>query len=356
MTTIGDRIATLRPVQLCRPQPIADETPPPRAPGLREVAALAGVSISTVSKVMNKNPSVTRATSARVQRAVERIGYRPNMAARALRGARTNTIAAVAPQSRQGFSDPYIGAILTGIRDRANALGYRILLEQAGPRAATGLASNPSIEFCDIDASLCIGCTSEDLPEPLRTRPAMLVDARLTNRHVDHVTCDYHAAISQAMLYLRQLGHRSIALVNPIPGGPRSRELIAAYHDNLGREVEPQVFEVAPTQQAGYEIARNLLEQLGGMTAIIATDDRASMGIMQSLRAPAPGRRLSLVAMGDLEPLNCESNVTVLRLPLREVGARACERLIARLAGDTEIVSEKLRGHLVLANPAVKIA
>src|SRR6476646_5515215 len=77
----------------------------PRAPRISDVARLAGVSTATVSMVMNNSPRISRPTALRVRRTAERLGYRPNRAAQALRGFQTRTLAALLPAGEQGLAD-----------------------------------------------------------------------------------------------------------------------------------------------------------------------------------------------------------------------------------------------------------
>src|SRR5437762_3251309 len=100
---------------------------------LRDVARLAKVSVATVSMVINDNPRISRATHMRVQRLIERLGYRPNRLAQSLSSRYTQVMAILLPALRHTFADPYFGALISGICDRAGKLGYKVILEQAKP-------------------------------------------------------------------------------------------------------------------------------------------------------------------------------------------------------------------------------
>src|ERR1035441_886424 len=98
---------------------------------IKDIAEQSGVSLSTVSLVLNDNPRISQATRARVLKTIERLGYQPNRMARALAWRHTRTLAILVPQLRHTFADVYFGEIVSGIYDRASRLGYKILLEVA---------------------------------------------------------------------------------------------------------------------------------------------------------------------------------------------------------------------------------
>src|SRR2546422_218120 len=98
---------------------------------IKDIAEQSGVSLSTVSLVMNGNQRISTATRDRVLETIERLGYQPNRMARSLAWQHTRTIAVLVPQLRHAFADVYFGEIVSGIHDRACKLGYKVMLEVA---------------------------------------------------------------------------------------------------------------------------------------------------------------------------------------------------------------------------------
>src|SRR3989442_15393309 len=94
---------------------------------MREVARLAKVSVATVSMVLNDNPRISRATHMRVQRLIDRLGYRPNRSAQSLSGRYTQVLAVLLPALRHAFADAYFGELISGICDRAGKMGYKVI-------------------------------------------------------------------------------------------------------------------------------------------------------------------------------------------------------------------------------------
>src|SRR5437870_12335180 len=100
---------------------------------MREVARLAKVSVATVSMVLNDNPRISRATHMKVQRLIDRLGYRPNRLAQSLSGRYTQVLAVMLPALRHAFADAYVGELISGICDRAGKMGNKVMIEQAKP-------------------------------------------------------------------------------------------------------------------------------------------------------------------------------------------------------------------------------
>src|SRR5438093_9057931 len=124
---------------------------------MREVARLAKVSVATVSMVLNDNPRISRATHMRVQRLIDRLGYRPNRLAQSLSGRYTQVMAVLLPALRHAFADAYFGELISGICDRAGKLGYKIMLEQAKPDFIKERKHIEIFERRYVDGVLCLG-------------------------------------------------------------------------------------------------------------------------------------------------------------------------------------------------------
>src|SRR5438876_1565775 len=132
--------------------------PPNGKVSMREVARLAKVSVATVSMVLNDNPRISRATHMRVQRLIDRLGYRPNRLAQSLSGRYTQVLAVMLPALRHAFADAYFGELISGICDRAGKMGYKVMLEQAKPDFVKERQHIEIFERRYVDGILCLGC------------------------------------------------------------------------------------------------------------------------------------------------------------------------------------------------------
>src|SRR6476659_7633049 len=124
---------------------------------LRDVAKMAGVSVATVSMVINDNPRISRGTHMRVQRLIDRLGYRPNRLAQSLSGRYTQVLAVLLPALRHAFADAYFGELISGICDRAGKMGYKVMLEQAKPDFIKVRQHVEIFERRYVDGVLCLG-------------------------------------------------------------------------------------------------------------------------------------------------------------------------------------------------------
>lgn len=184
---------------------------------IKDIAEQSGVSLSTVSLVLNDNPRISQTTRARVLKTIERLGYQPNRMARALAWRHTRTLAVLVPQLRHAFADVYFGEIVSGIYDRASRLGYKILLEVARNEF---IESKEYLQLYDqkfIDGIMFIGANSRhrfiaELADG--TRPFLLVNNYTKEFNLNYVVSNYRYGGWQAAKHLVRLGHRRIGFIS----------------------------------------------------------------------------------------------------------------------------------------------
>src|SRR5687768_363417 len=203
---------------------------------MREVARLAKVSVATVSMVLNDNPRISRATHMKVQRLIDRLGYRPNRLAQSLSGRYTQVLAVLLPALRHAFADAYFGELISGICDRGGKLGYKVMLEQAKPNFIKERQHIEIFERRYVDGILALGCNDrhawlKDFSD--NKYPLIVVDNYLSQWNLDHVVCDYRSGGEQVMNYLLQLGHRRIGFINAAAEIRTSRDVGDVYREKL---------------------------------------------------------------------------------------------------------------------------
>ncbi len=333
----------------------------PRTPNLRDVAREAGVSVATVSLVLNNSDRISQLTRDRVRGVMRDLDYQPNRLAQSLSGKYVKTIAAMLPDLRHAFADAYFGELLSGITDEAASRDFKVLLEQAKPRY---VKSNKHVELFErryVDGVLLLGHTdafryAADFAEG--GYPAVVVDNRLewaAGPSLDYVASDYAAGAEQVMNCLLQLGHREIGLLHAATDIAASRDIREVWCQRLeGAGVAPCDSFTADgqfTEQGGAAAARRLLHDHPNLTALFAGNDKMAIGAMHYLQRKGiavPGD-VSVVGFDDLpHAAFVLPSLTTVHLPLYDVGRRACARLIERVEGRREAVSETLKTHLVL--------
>ena len=329
-----------------------------RSVSLRDVAKLADVSVATVSMVLNDNPRISRATQLRVRRVMDETGYRPNRLAQSLSGRYTQVLAVVLPALRHGFGDAYFGELISGICDRAGKLGYKVMLEQAKPEFVKDKEHIALFERRFVDGALCLGCNDRHpfLKDFIESHyPLVVVDNYFDQWRLDHVVCDYRGGAEQVMNYLLQLGHRGIGLIYAAPEAHTARDVANVYRERLegaGLGFEPtRTADGKFTEEGGAAAAERILARHPETTAIFAGNDKMAIGAMHYLtrRGVRVPQDVSVVGFDDMHHAAfVNPSLTTVHLPLYQVGALACERLVERVHGKVERVAERLPSHLVV--------
>ncbi|MFC6937650.1 LacI family DNA-binding transcriptional regulator [Actinomadura yumaensis] len=183
---------------------------------LKDVAERASVSIKTVSNVINDYPFVTAETRARVQRAIEETGYRPNVGARNLRRGRTGFIILAVPELENPYFAELTGLVITAARRRE----WTVLVEQTLGSRELEQAVITSMGPQRIDAAILspLAIEPEDLLQASSSAPLVLLGERDIAGPADHVMIDNVAASRTAVEHLIGLGRRRIALIGDEPG------------------------------------------------------------------------------------------------------------------------------------------
>jgi LacI family transcriptional regulator len=330
-----------------------------RAVSLRDVAQAAQVSVATVSMVLNNNPRISRATHARVQRVMDKLGYQPNRLAQSLSSKYTNVLAILMPDLRNAFADAYFGEVISGICERAHSLGYKVMLEHAKPAFIHARKHLEIIDRRYVDGVLALG--TDDTQTWLAdfepgVYPALIVDNHIQNRpNLDFVACDHASGARQLLSYLLQLGHRKIGLITAgthIASHELVRDTVRERLQTAGVEFdESWMADGMFTEEGGANAALELVNHHPDLTALFCTNDKMALGAMHQLRRlriEVP-RQVSVVGFDDLRHAAfVNPALTTVHLPLHQVGAIAAERLIERIRGRSEPVKELLGTHLVV--------
>ncbi|HRK30456.1 MAG TPA: LacI family DNA-binding transcriptional regulator [Tepidisphaeraceae bacterium] len=327
---------------------------------LRDVAAEAKVSVATVSMVLNDNPRISRATHLRISRIIERMGYQPNRLAQSLSSRYTRVLGVMLPALRHAFADAYFGELISGICDRAGKMGFKIMLEQAKPEFVKERKHIHIFERRYVDGLLVLGMNDrhhflEDFADG--RYPLCVVDNKFNQWKLDHAVCDYAGGAEQVMNYLLQLGHRHIGCIYAAPEIQTAADVLHVYRKRLGdsgHEVDDSWAQDGRfTDEGGAAAAAALLKRHPEITALFCGNDKMAIGAQHYLanagiRVP---EEVSVVGFDNMQNAAFVTpSLTTVHLPLYQVGALACERLIDRVRGRAERVAEVLPTHLVVRN------
>lgn len=309
-----------------------------RRPTLADVARMAGVDASLVSRVLRNDPRgfASAETRERIRAAAEEVGYRANAAARGLRSARTMTLGLLLP----GFSSPVYSSIAHGVEERAGEHGYGLVL-------GTHAAGDPHETITDmlmhgrVDGLLVSSGRIEDraLRRLVGQVPQSVV---LVNRQVRGVAASVVLrdadASAVAVAHLAELGHRRICGIFG-PGSldtmvRRRRGFLAACAE---RGVEASVVEMPERdQRAGFSGVRRALDSDPRPTAVVAGTFPMAVGALAGLHhagIDVPGR-MSVVAVHNDDLADyLVPRLTTVAMPTERLGAEAVELAIALING-----------------------
>jgi LacI family transcriptional regulator len=348
--TANTRVAESRSPRRRRTKPVR----------LIDIARASGVSIATVSMVVNGNARISSATAKKVRKMIEKLGYRPNRATVSLSvGQRPPTLAVLLPARRQAFADTYFGELISGISDRAASLGQTILFEHVTSDFLRANQHRAILEQRLADGLLLLGFGDfdrflDDFTDADGPAAVVAVDSAITRTNIDSIGCDYRSGAQQAMNYLLQLGHRKIGLITA-PTGRCATEVVEVYRAAMAtygvRPGEGWIADGQFTEAGGELAAEKILRRHGDVTALFAASDPMAVGAIHyaSRRGMSVPRDLSVIGFDDLRfGAFLNPPLSTVRLPLQEVGARAVERLMERISGRREVVSDRLPIHLVV--------
>lgn len=263
---------------------------------MAEIARSLGVSVQTVSAVVNGKPGISADTQLRVREAIARLEYQPNQQARSLRGVRSKTLGVIIPS----ITNPYFPEFVKGIEDEARRSGYSILLCNTDHEMGHLLEYFSLIstnKASGIICALAIGgdwLADQEVERWIRRFAADNVSVVLsgsTTRDLplSSVVIDSMSATRAAVRHLVELGHRRVGLISPPDGLSVKTERIAAFRQafaELGQPLDEHL--IVPGDfaiEAGARAARQLMAMPERPTAIIAANDIAAFGAISELSA-----------------------------------------------------------------------
>jgi LacI family transcriptional regulator len=307
---------------------------------IADVARHAGVSVATVSHVMNRTRHVEPETAERVRTAIAALRYSPNSVARSLRRGETKTIGLLLPDN----SNPFFASVARQIEDAGFVSGYTVILCNSDGNAEKEERYLSVLMAKQIDGLIFAGSSDHArvFARLLPSVPAVLVDREIHSVHVDSVLVDHDHGGYLAGQYLVRLGHRRIGVI----GGPRDSSSSPARLRGFVRALEEAGFDL-PAEAvvdsdyhfAGGRLAmERLMEQAPQITAVFACNDLMAMGAIAALRSRGlrvPGD-MSMIGFDDIPyAVTTWPPLTTIAQPVERIGTRAVSLLLERLSEPT---------------------
>lgn len=321
---------------------------------LHDVAKQAGVSAMTVSRVVNEQPGVKPATRDHVEHVLKQLGYRPNIVARGLKAAQTNTLGLLVPD----VTNPYFPALVRGAEDVAFEAGYTLVLHNVIEDREREAAALTMFEERRVDGVIVF---SPRLPERRlhdhleRQTASVVVNRRAPAAIAGSVRVDHEVGARQAVRHLLDLGHRNFGvLAGPQDSTAGQERLLGIQEELKGASIAlptEKILHCPPTLKGGAEAAHALLTQDRRPDAVLCFNDLVAAGTMETARnlGVAVPQDLSVVGYDDIAYASMFTPaLTTLRVPTYELGAHAMRMLLGRMNGEPRSIGIVVQPELIV--------
>ncbi|MGH3320111.1 MAG: LacI family DNA-binding transcriptional regulator [Streptosporangiaceae bacterium] len=304
---------------------------------IRDVAARAGVSVATVSKVINQRYGVAVDTYARVQEAIEELGYEASLVAQSLRNHRTNVLGVLVADL-----EPFSTELLRGAADATRGSGFDLVVYSACGRASDQVGWErrylSRLSGTLVDGAVLVTPTVVDVNYGA---PIVAVDPHTGPSDLPTVDSDNLHGARLAVDHLVGLGHRRIAMITGRPDLQSAQLRERGYRQALtaaGLSAEEDLVQVGGYELAGSsDSARRLLTSPDPPTAIFAANDVSAIATIEVAAALGLGvpDGVSVVGFDNIpESALCSPPLTTVEQPIRTMGRRAVELLIQLVRGE----------------------
>lgn len=305
-----------------------------------DVAREAGVSMATVSRVVNGNPNVKPTTRKKVLDVIERLDYRPNAVARGLASKRTTTVGVIIPD----VTNLYFSSLARGIDDIATMYKYNIILANSDENAQKEVSVLNNLLAKQVDGVIYMGnrITDDLRAEFSRSKtPVVLAGTVDPDEQVGSVNIDYKAATEDSVAHLVANGHSRVAFVTGKLSDPINMYRLNGYKQALqaaGVEYDDSlVIESEYSYKEGEAVYKLINE--AGATAVVVTDDELAIGILNSAldNGVSVPDELELITANN-SPITemARPQISTIVQPLYDLGAVAM-RLLTKLMNKEEI-------------------
>ncbi len=306
---------------------------------LNEVAKEAGVSIATVSRVINNNPNVNSETRIKVQQVIKTLKYKPNRVAKRLRtrSSSSNLIGVLIPD----IQNPFYVEVLRGIEDVAYKNNYALIMcnfaqEEKKEKLYLDILRSESID------GLIAAPTSEYDQEVIslvkENLPIVCVDRGLKDVDVDVVLVENQSGAFSAVNHLAKSGYKRIAYISGLPKIPSSQQREKGYVEALkanNLKIDRSLIKYGDSRhESGVKLCEDLLNLANPPDAIFAGNNLITLGALETihnknLRIPAD---IAIIGFDDMYwSISLNPPLTAVRQPAYEIGKHAAEQLILRI-------------------------
>ncbi|NYE05762.1 DNA-binding LacI/PurR family transcriptional regulator [Bacillus niacini] len=311
---------------------------------IKDIAKIAGVSVTTVSRVLNNHPYVSKEKKEAVLQAMEEYNYQRNINAVHLSKGKTFLIGVVIPFTNH----PYFGLLVEGIAKEAVKYNYKLVLFQTNYEVVREIEALEMLQHKQIDALIICSrsCGWDLIDEYLEYGPIIFCeDSRgrnVSSTFIDHYKCFYNA-----LEYLYDKGHRKIGYCVGRKSGTNSRQREKAYRDFLDKEhlsFDPDyIFYECLKFEDGVKVVQQLTRMDNPPTALLVTSDIVAAGMITYCKEKGILIPDDLAIMGfDNQPVAKIMHITTLEIPLVEIGEKLFLQALDSRSNSHEEINVKL--------------
>lgn len=305
------------------------------SPTVYNVAEKAGVSIATVSRVINNSPKVRPKTREKVLKVIEELDYHPNLSAQGLALNITEIIALIFPD----ISGPFYSEVLRGVEKEVHQHDYNLLIygthgKERNPRFLRRLPSR-------VDGMILMTRSVDDqyvFDLSRKCIPFVLLDREIDGVDADCILTNNVEAADQATEHLIQHNYRRIAFIGGPVGSPDSNARFNGYQQTLekhGLPISASLVELGDfCQPSGYQAMNRLLDQKNPPDAVFTANDEMAIGAIEAVRSRGltTPEDVAVIGFDDIQLATyVQPSLTTVRQPMRQFGTLAVQQLLRRI-------------------------
>jgi DNA-binding LacI/PurR family transcriptional regulator len=305
---------------------------------MKDVAKVGGISLGTVSNVLNELPTVTEKNRKKVLDAIQQLDYSPNFTARALRTRRSRCVGLIIPD----INNPFYSEFARGVEDSVQAMGYNLFLCNSDRNSAKERSYMDTLLEKTVDGLILFKThvPVEEIGYFNTKYSIVLVDSFTVDRDLpcDIIKVDDYNGVMKALEYLWNFNHRKIAMIAGTRDSLSSLDRVRSYNDFFaakGRSISKACIEYGNYDwHSGYDCTKKILDGGSPPTAIIAANDLMAIGAMKAVqeRGLTVPSDISVMGYDDIDIASlCTPALTTVRQPKYKMGECSVQYLLNRI-------------------------
>jgi DNA-binding LacI/PurR family transcriptional regulator len=326
------------------------------AVSIKDIARVARVSHSTVSRALQNTGAVNPETAERIRHIAGSMGYRPNVVGRSLATRRTKTLGIVVTT----VADPFVAEVIAGVEDVAQRDGYAVYLANSNADPEREISAVRSFGERRVDGVLVMASRVGSMYMPLLHElhvPIVLIDNQHPGEFAYSISIDDRAGARLAVGHLVKLGHGRIAYIGDRYGLQSEEDRLRGYIDELqgaSLNVNSELITFGDGKpEGGQRAMKSLLALREPPTAVFCYNDMTAMGALRCLHAEKyrVPQMMSVAGFDDLSMSSfLEPPLTTVRQPKADMGRRAARMVLELLKGNESESRVRVPGTLVVRN------